>query len=64
MSLSRIDAEIDALLLVADGADNTKERRARVKDFLFQTFLDAEKWREKCREDAKEDRLKRLGWTG
>lgn len=62
--LRRIDAEIDALLLIVDGAKNDNERRSQVKGFLFQTYLDAERWREKCREDEREEYMKNLGITG
>lgn len=61
--LRRIDADIDALLLIIDGAKNDEECRAQVKGFLFQTYLDAERWREKCCQDAQAERMKRMGCT-
>lgn len=61
--ISMVDAEIDALLLVIDGAKNEEDRRSQVKAFLFQTFLDAKRWRQNDYDNAKRERLKRLERT-
>ncbi len=58
---SKLDADIDALLLIIDGYTTHQEKHAAAKAFFARTHMDAEKWREKCRKEAEEERLKRNG---